>query len=184
MTPISPASSLDLNSAICLLLILLIPLAAAGLAMINTGLGRARNAAHMMLASLCVMGVAAIVYFIVGFSWQGYPGSPAHVLAIGGKPFDWIGSAPLFLRGMPLDGSRGSLVALFGLFSAALVAMLPLGSGADRWTLSSACISTTILAAFTYPLFAHWAWNGWLAQLGTIHDIGQGYLDAGGAGAV
>ena len=152
--------------------------------MINTGLGRSRNAAHMMLASLCVMGVAAIVYFAVGFSWQGFPGSPAHILTIAGKPLDWIGSSPFFLRGMPLDGSRASLIALFGLFSAALVAVLPLGAGADRWKLGSACISTAILAGFTYPLFAHWAWNGWLAQLGTNHGIGQGYLDSGGAGAV
>src|SRR5208283_428089 len=55
--------SLDSSSAICVLLILLIPLAAAGIALINTGLGRSRNAAHMMLTSLCAMGVAAMVYF-------------------------------------------------------------------------------------------------------------------------
>ncbi len=159
-------------------------MAAAGLAMINTGLGRARNAAHMMLTSLCAMGVAALVYFAVGFAWQGFPGGGAHVISIAGKPFDWIASAPFFLRGMALDGSKPSLVALFGLLSAALASMLPLGSGADRWKLSSACISAAILAGFTYPLFAHWAWSGWLAQLGTNYGIGQGYLDSGGAGPV
>ena len=180
MTPTATTPpSLDSTSAICLLLILLIPLAAAGLAMINTGLGRSRNAAHMMLASLCCMGVAAIVYFAVGFSWQGYPGSPAHVLDIGKKSLDWIASAPFCLRGLPLDGTRASLIALFGMFSVALAAILPLGSGADRWKLSSACISSAILAGFTYPLFAHWAWNGWLAQLGTNYGIGDGFLDSG-----
>lgn len=184
MTPISPASSLDTTAALCLILILLIPLAAAGLAIINTGLGRSRNAAHMMLASLCVMAVAAIVYFMFGYAWQGAPGDANHVLSIAGKPLDWIGSAPFFLRGMPLDGSRVSLIALFGLMSVALTAIVPLGSGADRWRLGSACISTAILAGFTYPLFAHWAWNGWLAQLGTTSGIGLGYLDTGGAGAV
>jgi Amt family ammonium transporter len=182
-TPVTPPS-LDSTSAICLLLILLIPLAAAGLALINTGLGRSRNAAHMMLTSLCAMGVAAIVYFAVGFSWQGYPGSGAHVLTIAGKPFDWIATAPFLLLGIPLDGSRASLIALFGTFSVALAAMLPLGSGADRWKLSAACISSALLAGFTYPLFAHWAWNGWLGQLGANHGIGLGYLDAGGAGPV
>jgi Amt family ammonium transporter len=176
--------SLDSSSAICVLLILLIPLAAAGIALINTGLGRSRNAAHMMLTSLCAMGVAAIVYFAVGFSWQGYLGTAAHVLMIAGKPLDWIATAPFFLRGMPLDGSRASLIALFGMFSVALVAILPLGSGADRWKLSSACISSAILAGFTYPLFAHWAWNGWLAQLGTNYGIGQGFLDSGGAASI
>src|ERR1019366_7953652 len=52
LTPITPDSALDSASTLCLLLLLLIPLAAAGLAIINTGLGRSRNAAHMMLASL------------------------------------------------------------------------------------------------------------------------------------
>lgn len=184
MTPSPAASSLDTNAAICLLLILLIPLAAAGMAMINTGLGRSRNAAHMMLVSLCVMGVASIVYFAVGFSWQGYPGGPAYMLVIQGKPLDWIASLPFFLRGMALDGSRASLVALFGLLSVALAAVLPLGSGADRWKLGSACLSTAILAGWTYPLFAHWAWNGWLAQLGTNYGIGRGFLDSGGAASV
>lgn len=184
MTPITPDSAFDSSTTLGLLLILLIPLAAAGLAIINTGLGRSRNAAHMMLASLAVMGVAAIAYFIAGFSWQGYAGGPAHVLIIAGKPLDWIAAVPFFLRGVPLDGSRASLTALFGLFSAALVAIIPLGSGADRWRLGSACISSALLAGFTYPLFAHWAWNGWLAQLGSVHNIGQGYLDSGGAGAI
>ena len=154
--------------------------------MINTGLGRARNAAHMMTSSSLCVGRRGDrrFYFAVGFSWQGVPGGAAHVLNIAGKPFDWIAAAPFFLRGMPLDGSKTSLVALFGLFSVALAAMLPLGSGADRWKLSSACISAAIIAGCTFPLFAHWAWNGWLAQLGTDSGIGQGYLDSGGAGAV
>ncbi|HEV2199927.1 MAG TPA: hypothetical protein VGR73_08900 [Bryobacteraceae bacterium] len=175
---------LDSNSAFCLLLILLIPLAAAGMALINTGLGRSRNAAHMMLASLCVMGVAVVAYFAIGFSWQGYPGGPAYMLVIKGKPLDWIASLPFFLRGLALDGSKASLVALFGLLSVALAATLPLGSGADRWKLGPACISTAIFAGWTYPLVAHWAWNGWLAQLGTNDGIGLGFLDSGGAASI
>ncbi len=184
MTPTAPAFSLDPASALCLLLILLIPLTVAGLALINTGLGRARNAAHMMLASMCVVGSAAIVYFMIGFALQGYPGGPAHVVNIAGKPLDWIAAMPFFLRGMAFDGSKPALAALFGLLTAALAATIPLGSGADRWKLSSACTSAAILGGFTYPLFAHWAWDGWLAQLGTNFGIGQGYLDAGGAAPI
>jgi Amt family ammonium transporter len=184
LTRICPVTALDTTAAICLILILLIPLAAAGLAVINTGLGRARNAAHMMLASLCVMGVAAVVYFMFGYAWQGFPGDPAHVLTIAGKSIDWLGAAQFFLVGLPLNGAPASLVALFGMMSVGVAAIVPLGSGADRWKLSSACVSTVILAGFTYPLFAHWAWNGWLAQLGTTAGIGIGYLDTGGAGAV
>jgi Amt family ammonium transporter len=97
-------------------------------------------------------------------------------LHLGGKGWDWIGSQPFFMRKLPLDGSAASLGALLGLFSAALAALVPSGSGAERWRLGAVCASTALLAGFIYPLFAHWAQSGWLAQLG--------YVDAGGAGTI
>lgn len=163
-------------SVLCLLLILLVPFAGAGLAIINAGLGRSRNAAHMMLSSLCVFALAAVLFFVIGFAFQGYPGGPAYEFIIRGKPWNWIAAEHFFLRGLPLDGSPASLVALLGMMSAGLAAMIPLGSGADRWRLGAACLSTTVLAAWTYPLFAHWVWSGWLAQLG--------FIDAGGAAPI
>jgi len=163
-------------SVLCLFFILLVPFAGAGLAIINAGLGRSRNAAHMMLSSLCVFALAAVLFFVIGFAFQGYPGGPAYEFIIRGKPWNWIAAEHFFLRGLPLDGSPASLVALLGMMSAGLAAMIPLGSGADRWRLGAACLSTTVLAAWTYPLFAHWVWSGWLAQLG--------FIDAGGAAPI
>ncbi len=150
-------------SLLCLLFILLVPLAGAGLAVINSGLGRSRNAAHMMLSSLCVFALAAIVFFVIGFAFEGYPGGPAYEFLIRAKPWNWIAADHFFLRGLPLDGSPASLVALLGMMSVGVAAIIPLGSGADRWRLGAACLSTTIFAAWTYPLFAHWVWSGWLA---------------------
>src|SRR5256712_313837 len=41
------------------------------------------------------------------------------------------------------------------------------------------------MGAFTYPLFANWAWGGgWLAQLGTNLGLGKGYADFAGSGVV
>jgi len=76
--------------ALCVVLILLVPFAAAGLALINTGLGRSRSAAHSMLASLCVMSIAALLYILVRM---------------------------LFLRGLKLDGSPASLALLLQMFT-------------------------------------------------------------------
>jgi len=58
--------------------------------LINTGLCRSRNAAHSILTSLCVVAVAALAYFAVGFSWQGYRGEASYAFVIGGKTWDWI----------------------------------------------------------------------------------------------
>jgi Amt family ammonium transporter len=180
------APSLSETSAtLCLVLILLVPLAGAGLALVNTGLARSRSAAHVMLASLCVFAVAAIAYVIFGFSCQGVAGRPAHVLTIGGKAWNWIAAEPLFLRGLRLDLSPASLVLLLQIFSVGLCAMIPLGSGAERWKLGASSASTLLLAGWTYPLFAHWVWSdGWLAQIGSMYGLGQGFVDTGGAGTI
>ena len=173
------------SAALCFLLILLVPLAVAGLGLVNAGLGRSRSAAHVMLASLCVFGVAAIVYVAIGFSWQGECGRPAHLVTVGGKTGSWIAAEPFFLRGLPLDLSAESLILLLQVFSVGLAAVIPLSAGSDRWRLGAACASTALLAGWTYPLFAHWVWGGgWLSQLGTSSGVGRGFVDGGGASTI
>lgn len=185
MTPTNGSTLSDTAAAVCLLFILLVPFAGAGLALINTGLGRARSAAHLMMSSLCAISIAALVYFVCGFAWQGYAGGPAHALTIGGKSWNWIAAQPLFLRHIAFNGSPESLVVLLGMMGAAVAALIPLGSGADRWRLSATCASTALLAGVTYPIFAHWAWGGgWLAQLGENYGLGRGFVDAGGSGTI
>lgn len=180
----APALS-DVAAALCVVFIFLVPFAGAGLALINTGLGRSRSAAHLMLSSLCVFSVAALAYFVCGFGWQGFAGGPAHILVIGGKDWSWIGSEPFFLRRVAADGPSASLAALLGMLSVGLAALIPLGSGADRWRLGAACASTVLLAGWTYPLFAHWVWGGgWLAQLGANYGLGRGFVDTGGSGTI
>jgi Amt family ammonium transporter len=183
VTPLLNPSLAD--PALCFLLILMVPLAAAGLALIHAGLGRSRSAAHAMLSSVCVMAVAALVYAIVGFSWQGAVGSPEHVFRVGTKTWSWIAAEPLFLRGLKLDFSPASLALLLQIFSVGLAALIPLSSGADRWRLGAICASTALLAGWTYPLFAHWVWGGgWLAQFGANYGLGRGFVDAGGSSTI
>ncbi len=171
--------------ALAILFILLVPFAGAGLSLINTGLCRSRSAAHSMLASLCVIAIAALVYFICGFAWQGWAGGPAHVFTVAGRDWNWIAAGPFFLRGMGHSGPPASLVACFEMFSVGLSALIPLGSGGDRWRLGAICASTALLAGWTYPLFAHWVWGGgWLAQLGVNYGLGHGFVDAGGASTI
>ena len=181
-----PVPSLSqVSSTLCFLLILLVPFAVVGLALVNSGLGRSRSAAHLMLASLSVFGVAAIVYVAIGFSWQGAYGWPAHLVTIGGKDWNWITAGPFFLRGLPLDLSAEGLIVLLQVFSVGLAAVIPLSAGSDRWRLGASCASSALLAGWTYPLFAHWVWGGgWLSQLGTNSGLGRGFVDGGGASTI
>ena len=181
----TPAGFSETSTACCLLLILLVPLGSAGLALINTGLGRSRSAAHAMLGSLCVVAVAAIVYVIWGFSLEGFAGRPALVIEAGGKIWNWVAKEAFFLRGVQFDGSPASLSILLQMFSVGLAALIPLSAGADRWRLGATCVSTVLLAGITYPFFSHWVWGGgWLAQLGANCGLGRGFVDGGGASCI
>src|SRR6202142_1713616 len=114
----------DFASLLCIISMLLIPFAWAGLSLINPGLGRSRSASHSMLSSLCVISIAALVYFVCGFAWQGYLGGAAYHFVVGGKEWSWIGAGKFLLRGIDLDGSGVSLAALFGMFSVGLAALV------------------------------------------------------------
>ncbi len=178
-----------MNPVLCLVCVMLIPLAAAGLALIHQGLGRSRSAAHAMLASLCAVAISAIVFVAIGFSWAGFVGGPIHSFAAGGVRWDWLGAAPLFGGGIHFDGSDAaslnkSLVLCLEMFAAGLAAMIPLSAGTDRWRLGPICLGSALLAGLGYPLFVHWVWGGgWLTQLGANFGI-SGFVDAGGAGVI
>jgi ammonium transporter, Amt family len=182
---VQPTALSESGFAICTMCIFLVPLVGAGLALVNTGFGRSRSAAHSMLSAMCVFGVAVLVYLIIGFSFQGFTGRPAHLLSLGGRQWSLIGADRLMMRGVVFNGSTASLVACLQLFSVGIAAMIPLGAGSDRWRLGASCASTALLAGFTYPIFAHWVWGGgWLAQLGGLATSGTGAIDVGGAGVI
>jgi ammonium transporter, Amt family len=177
--------------ALCLLCLLLMPFTAAGLGLIQAGLGRSRSAAHALLTTVCALAVTSIVFVLLGFAWSGFAGGAAHSFALGDVRWDWLGAEPLLARGVHFDGGPGAaniavgLVLCFEMFAVAIAAIIPIGAGTDRWRLTAFLASTAIFAAITWPLFAHWAWGGgWLARLGPTFKLGAGFVDAGGSAAI
>ena len=178
----NPLPSLTL--AVCLLCILLSPLAAAGLALIHQGLGRSRSAAHAMLATLCALAIAAIATVLIGASWTGYFGGSAHSFQAFGAQWNWLGMTPWLAASHNLGNSPGTVVMCLHIFAAGLAAIIPLSAGTDRWRLAPICLATALFSGFIYPLFAHWVWGGgWLAQLAANFGISS-FVDIGGAGVI
>ena len=168
-------------SLLCPLLILMVPLAPAGLALLNAGLNRSRSAAQALLGSLCVMATAAVTYCVVGWSLEGFAGGAFHSVSFAGISWNWIATQPLFLGGIRWNEPESCAAAL-QIFAVGLAALIPWGSGAERWRLGPACAATALQAGFVYPIFAHWVWGGgWLAQLGPVFHLGNGFTDPGGA---
>jgi Amt family ammonium transporter len=176
----------DATLALTFALLLLAPLAIAGVALINTGLGRSRSAAQALLGNLAIIAVSAIVFALLGATLTGsQTGAAGLTLNLAGKPWNWVGSAPFLLGALGAAPLQAQLGVLFQFLAVALAAMLPWGSGADRWRLSAGCAAAALIAGIVFPLTAHWIWGGgWLAQLGVNFGLGAGFLDGGGAASV
>jgi len=182
MTPLSTVPFPETSFALMLMLLLVAPLAIAGLALVNAGLGRSRSAAQSMLGTLVVMSSAVIAFVLVGSAIAG--ASERDVVFHAAGRWDLAGAAHLFGGGLSSASSRMQLELFFELLSAAMIALIPWGSGADRLRLLAGAAVAAILGAVVFPLVAHWTWAGWLAQLGRNFGIGSGFADGGGAGAV
>ena len=177
-----------MSESLCLVVVLLVPLAAAGLALIHQGLGRSRSAGHTMLGTLCAMALAAVAFVLVGSAWAGFAGGSAHLIPVGGgRTLDWLGAEPFFSDGLwhgSADAVHGTLLLCLQVFAVGLVAIIPISAGGDRWRLGGICCASIFAGALAYPLISHWVWaGGWLAQLGSAFGL-SAFVDPGGAAVV
>ena len=186
MTPNPPATLSDASFALVLVLLLLAPLAIAGVALINTGLGRSRSAAQSLLGNLAIVAVSIIAFSVVGASLAGVlPGGWGLAFHAGGKAWEWLHVGSFFLGGLASAPAQAQLELLFEMLAVAFAALIPWGSGADRVRITAGCAVAAVLAGIVFPLLAHWTWNGgWLAQLGINFSLGEGFLDPAGAAAI
>jgi ammonium transporter, Amt family len=169
----------------------------AGFALVETGLCRAKNANHTMMMNFMVYGVGMLAYWLIGFAIQeggvgavanlgGTPPlSAEHVITIFGKPFGLFGQNGLFLVHHGTYDVGVMVLFLFQMVFMDTALTIVTGAAAERWKYAAFVVSSFLMGAFTYPLFANWAWGGgWLANLGANFNLGKGYCDFAGSGVV
>jgi Amt family ammonium transporter len=168
----------------------------AGFAIVETGLGRAKNANHTMMMNFMVYGVGLLAYFLIGFAIQ--EGGVGAVSNLGGTaPLSSEFAINLFGKSWGLFGQKGVMlsgptydVGVMVMFLFQMVFMdtaltIVTGTAAERWKYSAFIISSFFMGALTYPLYANWAWGGgWLSALGANYGLGHGYSDFAGSGVV
>jgi Amt family ammonium transporter len=168
----------------------------AGFAMVEAGLCRVKNANHTYMMNFFVYGCGLLAYWLIGFAIQMggaagngnlgglQPLNAEHSLSVFGTSWGIFGQTGFFLSGHTYD------VGVMVLFLFQMVFMdtaltIVTGACAERWKFLTFAVSSVLMGAFTYPLFANWAWGGgWLAQLGTNVGLGKGYCDFAGSGVV
>ena len=166
----------------------------AGFALVETGLCRAKHAAHVVSTNFAIFGLGFVGFFLVGyplafggFSLPGYiPGMEeplgGALLGSGNWTFLWEGG-----WAMSGDGINAGHIGFFLYMVAFMdtVATIPTGAMAERWKWNSFVIWGLFCGAIYYPLFAAWTWGGgWLAKTWDTMDLGAGYADFAGSGVV
>jgi len=168
----------------------------AGFAAVETGLCRAKNANHTMMMNFMVYGVGMLAYWLIGFAIQ--EGGVGAVANLGGTaPLNAEYTVTLFGKTIGLWGMKGVMLAgssydvgvmvmfLFQMVFMDTALTIVTGTAAERWKYSAFLVSSFVMGAFTYPLFANWAWGGgWLQTLGANFGLGHGYADFAGSGVV
>jgi Amt family ammonium transporter len=168
----------------------------AGFAIVETGLCRAKNANHTMMMNFMVYGAGMLAYWLVGFAIQEggvgavsnlggtAPLSSEFALHLFGKDWGIFGQNGIMLGGSTYD--VGVMVMfLFQMVFMDTALTIVTGTAAERWKYSAFFIASVLMGAFTYPLYANWAWgNGWLMNLGANYGLGHGYADFAGSGVV
>ena len=168
-----------------------------GFALLETGLARAKNANHTMMMNMAVYGIGMFAYWLIGFAIQmggvgavanlgGTPPLSAEFTAtLFGKPFGLFGQHGLFLMHKGTYDVGVMVLFLFQMVFMDTGATIPTGAAVERWKFSAFIVTSFLFAAFTYPLFANWAWGGgWLSNLGANFGLGKGYCDFAGSGVV
>ncbi|MGH1502936.1 MAG: ammonium transporter [Acidimicrobiales bacterium] len=131
----------------------------AGFAMVEAGLTRAKNAAHMMLKNLLDFVVGALGFALVGyhiaFSGAAYLG------------FDWQWAGPLTAAGVAPNLTVPTLF-LFNMGFAAAAATIVSGAVAERVQFRAYFAYALVISTLIYPIVVSWQWGGgWLSQLDT-----------------
>ncbi len=167
----------------------------AGFAMVESGLTRAKNAAHTMAMNFLVYPLGMLGFYVCGFAIMmggvgalgtlgGFDGLNGElVIKLFGKEFGLFGTKGFFLSGV-YD------VAVFGMFLFQMVFMdttatIPTGAMAERWKYSAFVIYGLLVGAVIYPVYGNWVWGGgWLSALGRNFGLGHGHVDFAGSSVV
>jgi Amt family ammonium transporter len=154
----------------------------AGFSFLEAGLTRMKNAGHIAAKNVLVLGIASLVYYLVGygiafgdggtglFGGSGFAPSVDTLLAIGAEPFSWFGTVP------------AGAAYLFQVVFAAVSLAIVWGAMAERtklWVYFAFGVVFTLI----YSTVSHWIWHpdGWLFARGMQDFAGSTVVHYQGA---
>ena len=176
----------------------------AGFALVETGLCRAKNAAHVMATNFMIYGLGMLGFWVCGFAFMfgNYANGPVNIgwqpplgqglmllnqgwsITVGGHTLGLLGLKGFFLSPSVFDTAVLTLF-LFEMVFMDTTATIPTGSMAERWNFKNFIVYGFWVGMFPYAIYGSWVWGGgWLAQSGMNWGLGHGAVDFAGSGVV
>jgi Amt family ammonium transporter len=184
------------------LLAAMVMLMQAGFGLLETGLGRAKNAAHTMSMNVLVYVLSMTGFFVCGYALMcGGIGSETAcpvtgpsdaaitanrlvALNLGSHAWGIFGFKGFFLGSIAHSGPSAGWYLLMAVFMSIAVS-IPSGANIERWKIKSFVVFSLVAGGIIFPLYACWVWGGgWLAQLGVNAHLGHGAVDYSGSAVI
>ncbi|HVE38354.1 MAG TPA: ammonium transporter [Planctomycetota bacterium] len=164
----------------------------AGFALVETGLCRAKNAAHTMAMNFLIYPLGMLGFYVCGFAFMF--GGAVNVPTVGGPAvldgvwsingWNILGTKGFFLTGSCYDASVFAIF-FFQMVFMDTTATIPTGACAERWKFSSFVLYGVAIGTVMYPIYGNWVWGGgWCSQLGAKLGLGHGTCDFAGSSVV
>ncbi len=155
---------------------------AAGFAMLEAGLVRAKNVSMQLTKNIALFSMASIAYWLIGFNLM-YPGDGWLIAGWLGPFFAVTSLEPVGLEAADaaLDYASVGSDFFFQLMFVAATASIVSGTLAERIKLWPFLIFVVLLTGVMYPISSSWQWGGgWLSEAGfsdfagstIVHSVG------------
>ncbi len=158
---------------------------AAGFAMLEAGLVRAKNTAEILIKNVSLFAIACIMYMLMGYNIM-YPGEavssfwPGISFLLGGDNT----AAEVLAGGDDAPYYSNMSDFFFQVVFVATAMSIVSGAVAERMKLWSFLAFAVVMTGFIYPLQGYWKWGGgFLDELGFLDFAGSGVVHLCGATA-
>ncbi len=158
---------------------------AAGFAMLESGLVRAKNTAEILTKNVALYSIACIMYMLVGYNIM-YPDSAISGLWPGVSFFLGADNTVAEVIADSEDAPYYSNMAdfFFQVVFVATAMSIVSGAVAERMKLWAFLLFAVVFTGFIYPLQGYWKWGGgFLDELGFLDFAGSGVVHMAGATA-
>lgn len=157
---------------------------AAGFAMLEAGLVRAKNTTEILTKNVALYAVASVMYLLVGYNIMYGDGVNPYIPSISFMGYEDNTVEAVMAEGDDAPYYSNLADFFFQVVFVATAMSIVSGAVAERMKLWAFLAFAVVMTAFIYPVQGFWKWGGgFLNELGFVDFAGSGVVHLTGAAA-